>query len=118
MFVVWSVDEHSTDQTCFGRKRSADKDGSVAVSYDGSSSLPVFTNTYVEPGQPETPGTPEDPGEPSQPGGPSKPTQPGGSNGSGGSEIPDAGCRANTPTRCFRWQRALAGRFSRPVPCS
>ncbi|OUO33544.1 FctA domain-containing protein [Olsenella sp. An293] len=40
---------------------------SAVVSYDGTGKLPVFTNTYTEPGEPDKPVTPGAPGEPSDP---------------------------------------------------
>lgn len=51
----------------------------ATVLYDGSGTLPVFTNTYKvpeEPGEPDKPGKPTEPTKPSKPEGPQKPATP------------------------------------------
>lgn len=77
----------------------ADGDGKLEVTgltYDGGTSLPVFTNSYEGTDEPEEPAEPEDPSEPDEP---SEPEQPGSTDEPGDVDEPTKPVKPTTPVK-------------------
>lgn len=77
----------------------ADGDGKLEVTgltYDGGTSLPVFTNSYEGTDEPEEPAEPEDPSEPDEP---SDPEQPGSTDEPGDVDEPTRPVKPTTPVK-------------------
>lgn len=80
----------------------ADGDGKLEVTgltYDGGTSLPVFTNSYEGTDEPEEPAEPEDPSVPDEPSDPSEPEQPGSTDEPGDVDEPTKPVKPTTPVK-------------------